>query len=595
MAGWGVVGIGGAALARLTSRRLGRAGLALAGALAGLAYGALLDLSVMVSFGGEQSLDRYLALSARSIPFNLAHAAGNAALMAAAGPALVAMLARFRMRSEVVWREPRVRRAGAAGVLALALLGGGWGVSVDGGLARATAGGDGPAERPTATAERAQTSALNASATGAGDARRWLGRAQNRDGGFGAAPREDSNAAMSGWAVLGLEAAGRNPSDVRSRGSTALGYLRGSSGELRSTGDLERSILAVAGAGRDSRRFAGRDLVGELRSRRRGNGSWEGQVNLTAFGVLALRAAGRRGAGVRSAAEWLREAQNADGGWGSRRSAASEPDSTGASIQALAAAPGGRVAVRRGARWLRGAQRGDGGWALVTSAGSNSQSTAWAVQALLAAGTDPAGVETRGRSPLDYLSARQASDGRYRYSRGSDQTPVWVTAQVLLAVERKAFPLDAVPRRPGSDGEGGGDGTGNGGKGGAQEGGGADGSRGSNRGGRSGAGSTSADREVSSSASGNGGGAGATDGGEAGGPEDRQSSSVDTSASGGASLLSPFAAGGASLLDTSTAASVGGTEGGGGGPRASDYALAGLGALAAALLAGFLWYRRSLP
>ena len=40
MAGWGLVGLGGAALAVLTRRRLGRGGLAAACGLAGLAYGA---------------------------------------------------------------------------------------------------------------------------------------------------------------------------------------------------------------------------------------------------------------------------------------------------------------------------------------------------------------------------------------------------------------------------------------------------------------------------------------------------------------------------------------------------------------------------
>ena len=53
MAGWGLVGLGGAALAVLTGRRLGRVGLAAACGLAGLAYGALLDLSVMVGYGGS--------------------------------------------------------------------------------------------------------------------------------------------------------------------------------------------------------------------------------------------------------------------------------------------------------------------------------------------------------------------------------------------------------------------------------------------------------------------------------------------------------------------------------------------------------------
>src|SRR5207237_737797 len=99
----GLVGLGGAWLGTVTRRRLGRLGLAVACALAGLAYGALLDLSVMVTYGGEQSLDRYLALSARGIPFNVAHATGNFVIAMAAGPALVRMISRFRTRLEFTW------------------------------------------------------------------------------------------------------------------------------------------------------------------------------------------------------------------------------------------------------------------------------------------------------------------------------------------------------------------------------------------------------------------------------------------------------------------------------------------------------------
>ena len=58
----------------------------------------------MVTYGGEQSLDRYLALSARGMPFNVAHAAGNFAIALAAGPALVRMISRFRTRLEFTWR-----------------------------------------------------------------------------------------------------------------------------------------------------------------------------------------------------------------------------------------------------------------------------------------------------------------------------------------------------------------------------------------------------------------------------------------------------------------------------------------------------------
>src|SRR5947208_5249658 len=105
MAGWGCVGLGGAALAAATGRRLSRGGLAVACGLAGLAYGALLDLSVMVTYGGQQSLDRYLALSARGVPFNVAHAVGNVALALAAGPALVRMISRYRSRFEFEWHD----------------------------------------------------------------------------------------------------------------------------------------------------------------------------------------------------------------------------------------------------------------------------------------------------------------------------------------------------------------------------------------------------------------------------------------------------------------------------------------------------------
>ena len=109
MAGWGLVGLAGAWLAVLSGRRLGRVGLALVCAFAGLAYGALQDLSVMVTYGGEQSLDRYLALSARGIPFNVAHAVGNFAIALAAGPALVRMISRFRTRLEFRWDPPSAR------------------------------------------------------------------------------------------------------------------------------------------------------------------------------------------------------------------------------------------------------------------------------------------------------------------------------------------------------------------------------------------------------------------------------------------------------------------------------------------------------
>ena len=338
MAGWASTGILGASLAVVTRRRMGRVGLAGVCAFAGFAYGALLDFSVMFGFGGEQSLDRYLAISARGLPFNIAHAAGNAALALVAGPALVRMLTRYRRRFEFAWKpaaSPRSRVA-TAGVacLVLALL---IATPVVIGGSRADASG------------------------GSGAAVTWLRGAQNGDGGFGFARGEESSPAMTGWAVLGLEAAGVNPRDLDHGDATPITYLAGTLGEISTTGDIERTILLLRGAGLNPRRFQGNDLVSRLVARRGGDGSWGEQVNPTAFGILALKAAGATSGNSRSAA-WLRGVQNEDGGWGFAAKTTSDADSTGAVLQALGASGSG-AGIRRGVSYLRGVQESGGGFA----------------------------------------------------------------------------------------------------------------------------------------------------------------------------------------------------------------------------------------
>ncbi len=416
MTGWGAVGIFGAILAGASGRRLGRLQLALAGALAGLAYGALLDLSVMVSFGGEQSLERYLALSARGLPFNFAHAIGNFVLMFAAGPAMVRMLARYRERFQVRWSDAPLGRAAVMLVLVACLLA--------------------PLLAPSA----------GVAGDGRGGARDWLQAAQNDDGGFGTDPDSSSSPGMTGWAMLGLEAAGVNPRDLLSGENSPVGYLRDNEERITSVGDLERTILALEGAGVDSRAFQGRDLVGELRKRQGKDGSFQGQVNLTAFAILAQRAAGVERDNVSAAARFLRSVQNRNGGWGSTERAESEPDSTGSAIQALAAGPGGDAEIAVAAKWLEKAQGATGGWSLTPGQSANTQSTAWALQGLVAAGRNPGTIKENGRSGIDFIASRQGGDGHYTYSSSSDQTPVWVTAQGLTGAARAPFPIDEVAR-----------------------------------------------------------------------------------------------------------------------------------------------------
>jgi energy-coupling factor transport system substrate-specific component len=405
MLGWGMAGVAGGALAAVFGERLGRWPLALACAAAGFAFGAWMDLFTVMVFTAEHSARSYVTVAGVSLPFNIAHATGNAVLYLVFGPGFVRMLARFRRRMQVEW-------VAVASLLAVCLL-----------AAPALAG------QPSL---------------------RYLESAQNPDGGFGGAPRAPSSQLLTGWAAIGLEAAGRNPLDVRRGGRSPIDYTRAHLAELRDPGELERTILALEGAGLDARSFGGRNLVAELLRHRDAHGSFDRQSNWTAFGVLALRAAGRtaRSASIRRSAGWLARQQNSDGGFSfATRGGGSFVDETGAALQGLAAARmrNGDVA-RRALAYLRGVQNSDGGFGQSEGYRSNAQSTAWAIQGIVAAGVNAGRFGRKTRSPLAFLASLRAADGSYRYSRSTAQTPVWVTAQAIAAVRRKPLPLRPVPR-----------------------------------------------------------------------------------------------------------------------------------------------------
>jgi energy-coupling factor transport system substrate-specific component len=401
MAGWGLCGVMGAALA-LGTRNAGRLTLAAVCGFAGIAYGVLLNFSLMAIYGGDLSVRHFLVLEARAIPFDAAHAIGNIAFALLAGPAMVRMLTRFRERFE--WRTPAAATAVLIALLAV------------------------PAIVPNSARADGPTSAAS-----------WLESVQNADGDFGASAGNASGAAITGWVMLGLEAAGRNPLDVARLGKTPVDFLRSSIGEVSSSGDLARTIVALEGAGVDPHSFAGRNLVDELLQRRAKDGSFEGWPGTTAYSVIALRTAG---ASVDQTTSWLSSVQNGDGGWGDVPGQPSNADVTAAVMQAM---PDTKAAAD-GLTYLRKHQRSNGGFSIGGSGGVNSQSTAWAVQGMIAVGADPARIASGSNSALDYLAARQESDGHYRYSASSDQTPVWVTGEVLVATAGDALPISPPPR-----------------------------------------------------------------------------------------------------------------------------------------------------
>ena len=419
MAGWGATGVIGAGLAVVTHRRIGRWTLAVACAVVGFGFTALQDVGDWVTFS-DHSLAQLGVYVGKGIGFDVVHAAGCLVFALAFGPALIHSLTRFRTRLNVTWGT-------ATPLLAIALVAAPlpvWLASQTGRLVEGRAA---------------------AASTPAG----YLLAAQNPDGGFGPALGTPSSALYSGWAALGLAAAGVNPQDVARDGHSLTAYIEAGVAGASDPGSVERNILVAGAAGLPATSFGGRNLVTELQADIGRNGSVSDQTNLTSFAVLALRAAGV--APPSAMLGWLVRQQDADGGFNfATRGGSSDVDDTGAALEALGGAAGNAAAGARGhaIQFIRGQQDRDGGFPSQPGAGSNAQSTAFAVQGLLAAGVDPSALHRAGApSPLDYLRSLIAGDGHVRYSRGADQSPIWVTAEALLALDGKPLPVAAVARR----------------------------------------------------------------------------------------------------------------------------------------------------
>jgi len=245
---------------------------------------------------------------------------------------------------------------------------------------------------------------------------------EQADGGF-AEPGAPSSAGLTAWAVLALKASGK-----AAKVQGAADYLNRTPAPQAT--DRELKLLAQAALGRDVSK-----LADEIERLRRPNGRIGPALNSTYWGVLALRAAGRKTA--KATIRYILRAQRKSGGWSWSRRTAADAGDTAAAVQALrAAGMSARSApIRRAVGYLRRCQNKDGGFGVSPSAGSDSQSTAWAIQALVAARKAP------GRAPFRYLKKLQRRDGSFRYSRRYITTPAWVTAQVLCALARKPFPL----------------------------------------------------------------------------------------------------------------------------------------------------------
>ena len=301
MAAWGVTGVIGAWLAVITRRRIGRWPLAIVCAVVGFAFTAAQDFGDWVTYS-DHSLAQLGVYVGKGIGFDAIHATGCFVFALAFGPALLRSIARFTARLQVKWIAPRATTVPVAIVIGVLTA---WLASQPGSI----------------------TGVARAAATPSD----YLLSAQNADGGLGQAPGQPSGALFSGWAALGLAADGINPQRVVKDGHSLAAYIERGGGS--DAGSLERTVLALRASG-----LPATTEVAALERRIGTNGSVADQTNLTAFALLALKAAGVPPPGAMP--HWLARQQDRDGGFNfATAGGASDVDDTGAVLEALGPDP----------------------------------------------------------------------------------------------------------------------------------------------------------------------------------------------------------------------------------------------------------------
>lgn len=110
--------------------------------------------------------------------------------------------------------------------------------------------------------------------------------------------------------------------------------------------------------------------------------------------------------------DWLAGQQCADGSFAPYRADTAkacdaktmvDTNQTAAAVQALAALGGHDDVTKKAVDWLKSAQNEDGGWGYTAGGASDTNSTSVVIGALAAAGEKPAEVKKDGRSPHDAL------------------------------------------------------------------------------------------------------------------------------------------------------------------------------------------------
>ncbi|MBO8159870.1 prenyltransferase/squalene oxidase repeat-containing protein [Thermosyntropha sp.] len=282
----------------------------------------------------------------------------------------------------------------------------------------------------------------------------YLKKVQNDDGGFPYKVGGKSDPRTTAWVIIGLSAAGEDvkKSKWKKKGGTPLDYLYKHGGQLKSTTDYARTLLALSAAGA-SPVYRGENLAYKIKSWQQPNGQFaridkgeKGLINAHVWSVLALASAGIKVPNAAKARKWLLDRQNPDGSFGWAEGIQGDSDDTAAALQALIVLgekPNSK-AVKRALLYLKSCQQKDGGfsggWAIREA---NACSDAWVIQGLIAAKQNYKGQTwtVNKKNAVVHLLSLQDRSGGFKWTKNSRKASVISTAYAIQALSEKPFPL----------------------------------------------------------------------------------------------------------------------------------------------------------
>ena len=207
--------------------------------------------------------------------------------------------------------------------------------------------------------------------------------------------------------------------------------------------------MALSGAGQEVTNFRGINLVTSLTQYYDdATGAYGGSGFLDQqFAMLGMAASQTVPA---KAVQYLKDAQQSNGGWEASVEWGTDTNSTGLAMQALIATgePVASPAIINGFTYLRTAQNDDGGFTRDPNfdggTDSDTNSTAYVIQGLIAAGQPlPCAWATINGDPIGFLLDMQLADGSLEWKKGKGPDPM-ATQQAVTTLLNRQFPLNVT-------------------------------------------------------------------------------------------------------------------------------------------------------